>query len=218
MTTYPDVTRLIDTIPAFATDVRALLPADWQNQISSCSERASRWQLLDGASVTSREAAFLDSAPPRVGVVTGDVIAKELPWLDALYKGEFLKLANAVGEGSYEASSDVRAGVNINATPMGARYEWHVDSNPITGLLFATSHAPEDGGQLIFRPDPVARPSESWELQVSPAAGTLLVFDAREAAHVVTQVKTGLRLSVPMNYYFVGRQNRPEDLDAYLYS
>ncbi len=218
MNTYPDVTRLIDSIPAFATDVRDLLPPDWQDQISSCSTRASKWQLLDGASVTSREAEFRDAAPPRVGVVTGDVIATELPWLDALYREQFLKLVNTVGEGSYEVSADVRAGVNINTTPTGARYEWHVDSNPITGLLFATSHAPEDGGQLIFRPDPVARPSESWELQVSPSAGTLLVFDARQAAHVVTQVRTGLRLSVPMNYYFVGRQDRPEDLDGYLYS
>lgn len=218
MSTYPDVQRLIDTIPAFASDVRDLLPADWQNQISACSARASRWQLLEGASVTSREAAFLESAPPCVGVVTGEVIAEELPWLNALYKHEFLKLANAVGEGQYEVSSDVRSGVNINATPMGARYEWHVDSNPITGLLFATSHARKDGGQLIFRPDPIARPFESWELKVSPSAGTLLLFDAREAAHVVTQVQTGLRLSVPMNYYFIGRQDRPEDLDAYLYS
>ena len=217
MSTYLAPEHLIETIPAFATDVSSLLPADWQAQIRQCSNRHSRWQVLDGASVTSREDQFPDATPPRVGVVTGDVIATELTWLDSLYRGKFLELVNTLGDGDFEVCSDIRAGANINATPRGARYEWHVDSNPMTGLLFATSHSPEDGGQLVFRPDPAVRPQEDWELRISPRAGTLLVFDAREAAHVVTQLRAELRLSVPMNYYYVGGQDRPEDLDAYLY-
>jgi hypothetical protein len=218
MSTYPALERMIEAIPAYSTDVSALLPADWKEQIHQCSLGSSRWQVLDGASMTSREAEFPDPATPRVGVVTGDIIESELPWLDSLYRQEFLELINRVGDGDFEPCFDVRAGVNINATPRGARYEWHVDSNPMTGLLFATSHSPGDGGQLLFRPDPVTRPQEEWELQVSPQAGMLLVFDAREAAHVVTQLHGDLRLSVPMNYYYVGRQERPEDLDAYLYN
>jgi hypothetical protein len=214
----PDAEPLTDSILAFSVDVSALLPAGWENEVSACSATHSRWQLLDGASVTSREADFRDSAPPRVGVVTGDVIAEQLPWLDQLYRTTFLDLVNSVGAGDYEVGVGLRACININATPRDARYEWHVDSNPITALLFVTSHGPEQGGQLIFRPDPVARPNEDWQLQVSPRSGTLLLFDAREAAHVVTRLNTDLRLSVPMNYYFVGQQQRPEDLDDYLYS
>jgi hypothetical protein len=217
MTTHPALERLTDEIPAFAADVSSYFPSDWAEQIFRCSTSRSRWQVLDGASVTSREAEFPDRMPPRVGVVSGEVVAAELAWLDSLYRGKFLEIVNTVGDGAFEVCSDIRAGVNINATPRGARYEWHVDSNPMTGLLFATTHEPEDGGQLVFRPDPVARPHEDWELQVSPRAGTLLIFDAREAAHVVTQLRTELRLSVPMNYYHVGQQARPEDLDAYLY-
>lgn len=210
--------RLIDIIPAFAIDVESLLPSGWQQQIHECSGRDSKWQHLRGGSVTSRESDFHDVAPAEVGVVTGDVVQRDLQWLDALYRREFLELANRLGQGEYQASTHLRGGININTTPVGARYEWHVDSNPLTALLFVTTHAPSDGGQLLFRPDPQARPTESWELQVSPSAGTLLIFDAREAAHVVTQLTSGLRISVPMNYYFAGREERPEDLDGYLYN
>jgi hypothetical protein len=209
--------RLTNAIPAFSFDVTPLLPPRWQEQIRQCSAQHSHWRVLDGISVTSREAQFRDTAAPKVGVVSGDVIAKELLWLNGLYRKDFLTLANSIGATEYEVCSDRRAGVNINATPRDARYEWHVDSNPLTGLLFVTSHDPSEGGQLVFRPDPVSRPDEDWELRVSPYAGTLLLFDARESAHVVTRLHADLRLSVPMNYYIAGHHERPEDLDGYLY-
>jgi hypothetical protein len=214
----PPLTRLTDDVTAYSADVTTLMPDDWAAQILECSRAHSRWQVLDGASVTSRETHFRDESSPKVGVVTGDVIADTLPWLDALYRGRFLEMANSLGVGAFEPCTELRAATNINATPRGARYEWHVDSNPLTGLLFATSHLPDEGGQLIFRPDPQTRPDETWTLQVSPKAGTLLLFDAREAAHVVTRLEADLRLSVPMNYYLQGRQHRPEDLDGYLYT
>lgn len=216
--TAGQLTRLIEEITAYSVDVTPLLPAGWSKQIAECSAKNSNWHFLDGSSVTSREEHFPDNALPNVGVVTGDVIAAELPWLDNLYRGAFLNLANSLGLGIFEPSTDLRAATNINATPRNARYEWHVDSNPMTGLLFVTTHQPEEGGQLHFRPDPVSRPKETWSLQISPKAGTLLIFDAREAAHVVTRLDDDLRLSVPMNYYLQGEQNRPGDLDDYLYT
>lgn len=214
---YPQLVRLLNEITAYATDVTALLPSDWQVQLASVSSARSVWQTLEGGSMTSREEAFEDVAEAHVGVVTGDYVADTLPWLDSLYRNEFLDLANTLGPEKYEVSGDLRSGVNINTTRRGARYEWHVDSNPLTALLFGTSHTPEQGGQLVFRPDPVARPSESWHVEVSPRAGTLLLFDAREAAHVVTEVLEHQRISVPMNLYIAGRQERPSDLDEYLY-
>ena len=149
--------------------------------------------------------------------MTGDLVAQTVPWLDGLYRTEILTLVNSLGFGQYEVSTDQRSRINLNTTLKGARYEWHVDSNPMTALLFVTTHEPSDGGQLLFRPDPQVRPGETWELQVSPKAGTLLVFDAREAAHVVTEVLAGRRISAPMNYYDAGMQERPADLDGYLY-
>lgn len=217
MKPFPHADRLIDTIPAFGTDVSALLPTTWVEDVHKCSELHSHWKVLDGGSLTSREEQFRDGTPPKVGVVTGELIAEQLPWLDALYRHEFLSLVNTLVEGHYEVSADLRSSMNINTTPRGSRYEWHVDSNPVTALLFVTSHKPAEGGQLLFRPDPVTRPGEAWELQISPQAGTLLIFDGREAAHVVTHLNMGLRLSIPMNYYLVGHQERPADLQEHLY-
>lgn len=214
---FPQIKPLIEDISAFATDIAGLLPEGWQDDIARVSETSSVWQVLEGGSITSREASFDSTADPHVGVVTGDVVAREIPWLDALYRTQFLALINSLGVGEYEVSVDLRSGINLNTTLRGARYEWHVDSNPMTALLFATTHDASEGGQLVFRPDPETRPDENWELQVSPRAGTLLLFDAREAAHVVTEVLTGKRISVPMNYYEAGKQERPSDLDGYLY-
>jgi hypothetical protein len=214
---YPQLERLLEDIPAFATDISELLPMGWQNDIFVASETSSAWQTLEGGSVTSREEFFGSAAEAHVGVVTGDIVAETVPWLDGLYRTEILARINSLGLGQYEVSADLRSGINLNTTLKGARYEWHVDSNPMTALLFITTHEPADGGQLLFRPDPEARPGESWELQVSPKSGTLLLFDAREAAHVVTEVLTGRRISAPMNYYDAGKQERPADLDGYLY-
>lgn len=214
---YPTLKSLLDEIPAFATDVSELLPARWEAQIADLSAQRSVWQTLDGGSITSREQSFHLAAEAHVGVVTGDVVAEHLPWLDSLYRSVLRDLANSLGIAEYEPSIDLQSGININTTRRGARYEWHVDSNPLTALLFATSHEPAAGGQLLFKADPITRPNEDWELQVSPSAGTLLLFDAREAAHVVTEVLEGQRISVPMNFYIAGRQERPSDLDEYLY-
>ncbi len=209
--------RLSEDILLYRTDISGLLPAAWQEAIATCSREFSQWRTLGGASSTSREDAFQDRAVPEVGVVTGDVVHQRLPWLDQLYRGELLELANSLGPQRYAVSADLRAGVNINTTRRNARYEWHVDSNPLTGLLFVTTLPPAAGGQLVFRPDPVSRPGEDWAITVSPVAGQLLLFDARQAAHVVTTLLSDQRISVPMNYYFEGREERPGDLDAYLY-
>lgn len=214
---WPAIEPLTDHIPAWSTDISSLLPRDWQQQIREASSAHSAFQTLSGGSSTSRESAFTSEAVPRVGVLTGDTVAHKLSWLDGLYRGALLDIVNARTGIEYEPSSDIRSGININTTLEGSRYEWHVDSNPITALLFVTSHALEDGGQLVFRPDPIARPTEEWEVSVRPQAGVLLIFDAREAAHVVTEVLRGTRISVPMNYYERGTLDRPSDLDEYLY-
>ena len=54
-------------------------------------------------------------------------------------------------------AADERYGVILNVqrgTKM--RFECHVDSNPLTGLLFLTDHAEGAGGELVFAHDPDA--------------------------------------------------------------
>jgi hypothetical protein len=195
------------------------LPATWRDQVLTCARTHSSWQKLDGSSVTSREEDFGEHDVSEVGVVSGDVVEAELPWLMALYRGPILELANGLGLGRFTTASDIRSSVNINSVPRGSRYEWHVDSNPLTALLFVTTHEPVEGGALVFRPDPRRDPGASWENVVHPVSGELLIFDARRAAHAVTRLEGAeVRVVVPMNYYLDGEAvERPADLDDYLY-
>jgi hypothetical protein len=210
--------RLSHDAPIYIVDVINLLPPSWIDQIRECSHQHSVWRTLGGLSETSREDVFNEDSIAEVGVVTGEVVKQSLPWLDSLYRDTFIKFTNNLTDNAYCTSPDLQAGVNINTTRRNARYEWHVDTNPLTGVLFVTTLAPVDGGQLIFRPDPFARPNENWEVAVSPTLGQLLLFDAREAAHCVTTLKVNERISIPMNYYLQGcYPTRPGDLDAYLY-
>jgi hypothetical protein len=196
------------------------LPDSWQDDIITCAHYFNTWRDLDGSSVTSREQDFGMSDTITVGTVAGGRVAENLPWLFDLYRTTFLEAVNNLGLGRYTTATDVRSAININSISPGGRYEWHVDSNPLTALLFVTEHAPGLGGELVFRADPRVAPDESWEHVVHPVPGELLMFDARRAAHWVTRVGGDkLRITVPMNYYLAddGMVSRPADLDGYLY-
>lgn len=211
---------LHDRFPIFRTRFGQHLPPYWQEDITECVAKYREWRYLSGESMTSRQRQLGSAADFVVGVADGKVVARELPWLIDLYRGRLLGLANNMSLGSYVCSDDERSSINGNVLPVGSGYEWHVDTNPLTGLLFVTEHPAGSGGELVFRPDPVARPAEEWEeLVVRPRSGDLLLFDAREAAHHVRQVDgPHERITIPMNYYFAdGPAFRPDDLDDYLY-
>ena len=200
-----------------SADVSALLPADWAEQVRACSDAHARWRRGRSGNVTSREGDFDEVDLPQVGVVSGDVVARRLPWLATLYAGAFLECANRFG-GPYAVSDDPPSSININHCRRGMRYEWHVDSNPLTALLYATSHPLGQGGELVFRPDSRMEQGSPWEVRIAPEAGRLLLFDARRVAHCVTPLLDPDRISVPMNYYQETEpQRRPPGLDAYLY-
>lgn len=204
----------------FRFNLLSMLSCGWENEILDSAARYGKFGCLNGGSVTSRQREFESTADDIVGVSTGAVVPLEIPWLFQLYKVNILQLANELGTGRYKVANDIQSAININILPPGSQYEWHVDSNPLTGLLFVTDHATGGGGELLFRPDPRARPTEDWELVIAPHSGDLLLFDAREAAHTVLPVPGPMqRISVPMNYYHADVScQRPEDLDHYLYS
>lgn len=206
-------------LPIFRFDLRPLLPLDWAKQICDFIESYGEPGYLDGTSVTSRQDEFDMIGDGSVIIGVGNVISLEIPWLFELYRTTILELANDLGTGRYKASDDLRSAININVLPAGAQYEWHVDSNPLTALLFVTEHPPGTGGELVFRPDPLVRSTEDWELTITPRTGDLLLFDARESAHTVLPVREPRRrISVPMNYYLTEIAcARPVDLDRYLY-
>lgn len=199
-------------------DMVSFLPDSWEESVTRCLAQHGLDHSLGGESSTSREqatwASTTDTVPARALVADGRAVLSDTPWLDALYRGQFLGAANGLGEERYVCARDLPSGVNINAIPAGCRYEWHVDSNPLTGVLFLSGD--HDGGDLLFRPDHHA---EDWTVRVKPQIGHLLLFDAREVPHTVEPVLGGNhRISVPMNYYLRGEiQTRPSDLDLYLY-
>jgi len=211
--------RLSDDLPLFSFDVNRSLPPDWRDSVSSCLAVAGRHTRFDGHSNTSRERCFPRARQASATVVDGAGIRSSMPWLLDLYEGLFLGLANSLGLGGFEAANGQRSAVNVNRLDVGERYEWHVDSNPLTGVLLLSTHVGSGGGALVFRPDPFEGTAQSWEVRVTPSQGTLLLFDARRSAHTVEPVVSGPpRISAPMNFYVSGaEQQRPDDLDAYLY-
>jgi hypothetical protein len=218
---------LPDVVPPFVWhtfDVRDRLPSNWESQIRATTDAHAEQHDLVPMSVTSRE----DVAIASVAVLTvdGTAAATALPWLNELYAGAFRELAEHVfGEPVAVAANPVY-GINLNVQ-RGAemRYECHIDSNPIGGLLYATTHAPGSGGELVVANRGDVRGVEEIELdatRIHPVAGHLVFFDARRHSHYVAPLAdpSGQRIVAAMNFYTAGcpETARPADLSSHLFS
>ncbi len=189
-----------------------LLPPDWDRKIHELAVTHGVQTRLDGKSSTSREPQKAEGCI--VVVVTGDVIQREMPWLDSIYRGVLLDYVATTTSKKIVPATDLRCAVNINLLRgFNSRYEWHVDSNPLTGILYVTNHDPSTGGELVFE-------NGSIRKVVWPRKGLFIAFDAHEMPHAVMPLKSDMvRISVPMNYFIEGKlQERPSDLDQYIYS
>jgi hypothetical protein len=157
------------------------------------------------------------------GRVHADQVSQRLPWLHQLYRGDFLELAGEACEEKVSAAGDDRYGVVLNVqrgTKM--RFECHIDSNPLTGLLFCTDHV--NGGELVFAHDAAAGSIADVERDCSvvrPSAGHLIFFDARRYPHYVRPLRhaSDMRVVAVMNYYTEScpESTRPSELNRHLY-
>jgi len=102
------------------------------------------------------------------------------------------------------------------------RFECHVDSNPLTGLLFCTDHA--SGGELVVAHDKAAKGIDEIERRCSvirPQAGQLIFFDAREYPHYARLLagESETRIVAVMNFYTDSHpeSSRPRELNQHLY-
>ena len=202
--------------PYFAWDLisTGLLPARWEDSVQDTVEEFGFGTVLTGDGSTSREKRSGQHIPVRV--VDGSAIKHSLPWLWSLYSGPLLEFSSRSFNRTLFPAIDIKSAVNINhISGEGARYEWHVDSNPVTGLLFASTCPPEQGGALVFRDVQNKRKSV-----VRPRSGLFICFDARQIPHRVAPVKGAFsRSSIPMNYYEDStNQNRPPDLESQIYT
>ena len=103
------------------------------------------------------------------------------------------------------------------------RFECHVDSNPVTGLLFFTSH-PGGGGELVIGHNPSGSGVEELERDgtaVPPQAGQLIFFDGRTYPHYARSLvsESDVRVVAVMNFYTGScpESTRPRDLNRHLF-
>jgi hypothetical protein len=203
-----------------AFDVGGILPAGWQHEIRAVANDAD-FREFPRTPVLSREAAAVTRIPR--GRVHANEVRSRLPWLYTAYHGMFLELARDARMESVTAAQDDRYGIVLNVqrgTRM--RFECHVDSNPLTGLLFCSDH--EAGGELVFAHDSAASGIAAVERDCSvirPHAGHLIFFDARGHPHYARALTAAAdtRVVAVMNFYTDScpERTRPRELNSHLY-
>ena len=201
-------------------DLNGRFPAGWQRDIRAVAVGAD-FREFPRTPVLSREAPEVQRISR--GRVHADQVRQHLPWLYRAYRGEFLELAGLACAERVAAARDDRYGVVLNVqrgTTM--RFECHLDSNPLTGLLFCTDH--QAGGELVFAHDATAADVCSVERDCSvirPRAGHLIFFDARHHPHYARPLAAAsdMRVVAVMNFYTEScpESTRPRELNKHLY-
>jgi hypothetical protein len=151
-------------------------------------------------------------------------VRRGIPWLQGLYHGTFPKLANDAWPEHVVAAADARYGVVLNVQRgTSMRFEAHVDSNPVSGVLFCSDH-PAGGGEVAFSHDPTAAEVRAIDADCSvirPQAGYPVFFDGRHRAHYARSLmaESDLRVVAVMNYYTESfpESTRPRELNRHLY-
>jgi hypothetical protein len=202
-------------------DVSSSLPRNWQQEVRAIAAAEADCHEYPVTPILSREAQEITHV--RRGRVHAAGVRDRLPWLYKAYRGEFLDLAVEVAGESVQAAGDDRYGIVLNVqqdTTM--RFECHVDSNPLTGLLFCTDH-PADG-ELVFAHDVGATGLTAVDRDCSvirPHAGHLVFFDGRRHPHYSRQLnaESGMRVVAVMNFYTESfpESTRPPELNQHLY-
>ena len=203
-------------------DLTSSLSGDWQQEIAATAAGAD-FREFPRTPILSREGR--DVQRIYRGRVHAAAVRQNLPWLYGLYRGRFLDLAQEVSDEPVMAARDNRYGIVLNVqrgTEM--RFECHIDSNPLTGLLFCTDHLAGAGGELVFAHDPDATDVEAIEQDrsvIRPHAGHLIIFDGRRFPHYARPLVSAsdVRIAAVMNFYTESypESTRPRDLNLHLF-
>lgn len=193
-------------------DVRDALPEGWAQELL---------HVARGGDVVDLHGMDLGAGSPmqrplKYRVTAGVAVRDRLGWLWQLYGGLFRDLASSIYGETLDIARDIELAVNMNhmVGPLDS-YEWHCDTNTVTGLLFVTSHSVSAGGALVFDDQRLG-----LRTTLTPRAGWLAAFDARRTLHTVEPLVSVYeeRVTVPMNYYAPGDpQVRPDGLNEHVY-
>lgn len=206
-----------------AFDVRGLLPAGWDDKVLAVALQENTLKEIRPPHVTSREAPDVESLTIRG--VGADVVRAKLPWMTDLYHGSFKELAQ-IGQSEAVRVADGKRHTVVMNVQLGTdmRYESHVDTNPIQGLLYVTNQPEGTGGELVVSRLSGGRSREDIDadpVMIYPQRGHLVFFDARFHPHYIRVLndENDVRVAVAFNYYVPScpESRRPNDLDDYLY-
>lgn len=203
-------------------DVTSLLPHDWRQQILQVSAQEHVKHTLISNHSTSREATTHKQLP--CAGVGGITLQLRLPWLRELYNSAFRELAQSIWREPVTTMADERFAMVLNIQRGTQRYECHVDTNPIEGLLYCTSHHTGEGGELVVSNRGDVRSVHEVDEEcaiIEPRAGHLVFFDARYHSHYVRRLTDPhkVRIVAAMNYYTESSPEskaRPSDLNRHL--
>jgi hypothetical protein len=203
-------------------DLASRLPGTWRHEIAAVAVEAD-FREFPRTPILSRESQDVEHIFR--GRVDAADVRQYLPWLYRLYRERFLELARDACAEPVVAARDDRYGIVLNVqrgTEM--RFECHVDSNPLTGLLFCTDHPAGAGGELVFAHDPEAADVDTIERDCSvirPQAGHLIFFDGREHPHYARPLlsRSDVRIVAVMNFYTESfpESTRPRELNHHLF-
>jgi hypothetical protein len=204
-----------------AFDVTDLLPKYWPDDIKEVAGEAD-FREYAPTPFLSREAK--DVTHIYRGRVRADKVQLRLPWLYKLYRGEFLDLAGQAWKEPLKSALDGRYGIVLNVQQGNTmRFECHVDSNPVTGLLFFTDH-PGGGGELVVANDPDAVGVDALEANgsvIRPQSGQLMFFDGKTYPHYARTLWSAddVRVVAVMNFYTQScpESTRPDGLNRHLF-
>jgi hypothetical protein len=211
-----------DSIKWYEFNIDDLLPIGWKEQLTEWSINNAVRKFIVPTSVTSREKDCHIKLP--IAVIGGELISHDIPWLFYLYNNLFLDCARLCFGDDVCVARVNRYAINMNLQRGSMRYEAHVDSNPVEGLLYVTSHPEGHGGELVVSRTSEALGPEEIDLDcevIYPKAGSLLFFDYRDLPHYTRSLleKDAIRAVVAMNYYNdkCTENDRPKDLDKHLF-
>ena len=203
-------------------DLTGTLSGDWQQKITARAAEAD-FRDFPRTPILSRESANVHHISR--GRLHARDVRRNLPWLYRLYREHFLELAQEACAEPVMAARDDRYGIVLNVqrgTEM--RFECHIDSNPLTGLLFCTDQLAGAGGELVFAHDPDAADIEAIERDrsvIRPHAGHLVFFDGRRHPHYARPLASAsdVRIVAVMNFYTEScpESTRPRDLNLHLF-
>jgi len=202
-------------------NVTSLLPEGWQKDIDTTAAEAD-FQAYPRTPILSREADGVTHIMR--GRVRADAVEERLPWLYKLYRTDFADLAAEAWGEPIETARDDRYGVVLNVQRGSSmRFECHVDSNPVTGLLFFTDH-PAGGGELVVSHDPAAVGVDGLERDctpITPEVGQLIFFDGQTYPHYARELpaESDARVVAVMNFYTGScpEETRPPELNRHLF-